>query len=152
MKPMLEEMEKKEPSLFTKATNIANGILNRLKKAFDIHSPSRKTRAIFRNVMKGSELGVEDEEKNLYKQTEQIAKNVQSEFENIKPNTDFIDNIRSSSNSGNISGYTLNNGNYLDIDYEKLSKAFLKALNTCKLSLDRDGFIKFIQNVIYEVM
>lgn len=52
MKPMLEEMEKSEPSLFTKAQGIADGILNRLRKAFDIHSPSRKTRAIFKNVMK----------------------------------------------------------------------------------------------------
>lgn len=52
MKPMLEEMKKSEPSLFTKAQGIADGILNRLRKAFDIHSPSRKTRAIFKNVMK----------------------------------------------------------------------------------------------------
>lgn len=52
MKPMLEEMKKSEPSLFTKAKGIADGILNRLRKAFDIHSPSRKTRAIFKNVMK----------------------------------------------------------------------------------------------------
>lgn len=52
MKPMLEEMEKSEPSLFTKAKGIADGILNRLRKAFDVHSPSRKTRAIFKNVMK----------------------------------------------------------------------------------------------------
>lgn len=52
MKPMLEEMQKSEPSLFAKASSIANGILSRLKSAFDIHSPSRKTRAIFKNVMK----------------------------------------------------------------------------------------------------
>lgn len=52
MSPMLTEMEKKEPSLYTKAANIANGILSRLRKAFDIHSPSRKTKEIFKNVMK----------------------------------------------------------------------------------------------------
>lgn len=52
MQPMLDEMEKKEPSLFAKASGIANGVLSRLKKAFDIHSPSRKTREIFENVMK----------------------------------------------------------------------------------------------------
>ena len=40
MSPMLTEMENKEPSLFAKASGIANGILSRLKKAFDIHSPS----------------------------------------------------------------------------------------------------------------
>lgn len=52
MKPMLEEMQNSEPGLFAKASSIANGILSRLKSAFDIHSPSRKTRAIFKNVMK----------------------------------------------------------------------------------------------------
>ncbi len=52
MQPMLEEMEKKEPSLYAKAKGIADGILSRLKKAFDIHSPSRKTRELFKNVMK----------------------------------------------------------------------------------------------------
>lgn len=52
MTPMLEEMENKEPSLYSKATGIAEGILSRLNKAFDIHSPSRKTKEIFKNVMK----------------------------------------------------------------------------------------------------
>ena len=52
MSPMLTEMQKKEPSLFAKASDIANGILSRLKKSFDIHSPSRKTKEIFKNVMK----------------------------------------------------------------------------------------------------
>lgn len=52
MSPMLEEMKNAEPTLWAKASNIANGVLNRLKKSFDIHSPSRKTREIFKNVMK----------------------------------------------------------------------------------------------------
>ena len=38
------------------------------------------------------------------------------------------------------------------IDYEKLFKMFLKALNSCKLKLDRDGFIKFIDDHIWEAM
>lgn len=52
MEGMLNGMKDEEPLLFAKAQGIANGILNRLIKAFDIHSPSRKTRAIFKNVMK----------------------------------------------------------------------------------------------------
>lgn len=52
MSPMLTEMQNKEPSLFAKASSIANGILSRLKKSFDIHSPSKKTKEIFKNVMK----------------------------------------------------------------------------------------------------
>ena len=80
MTPMLDEMKNKEPSLFSKATSIANGILSRLKKAFDIHSPSKKTRAIFKNVMLGAEVGLKDEEKNLNKQIDAISKNALDSF------------------------------------------------------------------------
>ena len=66
MEPMLTEMQSKEPTLFAKAQGIADGILSRLKKSFDIHSPSRETRKIFKMVMLGSEKGLEDEEKNIY--------------------------------------------------------------------------------------
>lgn len=76
MSPMLTEMENKEPSLFAKASGIANGIISRLKKSFDIHSPSKKTKSIFKNVMKGAELGLANEEKNIYKQTDNIAKQI----------------------------------------------------------------------------
>lgn len=80
MTPMLEEMKNKEPSLFSKATSIANGILSRLKKAFDIHSPSKKTRAIFKNVMLGAELGLKDEERSLNKQIDEISKKALDSF------------------------------------------------------------------------
>ena len=80
MNPMLEEMEKKEPSLFSKATSIANGILSRLRKAFDEHSPSKKTRKIFNNLMLGSELGIEDERRNLNEEVDKISKEVLKNF------------------------------------------------------------------------
>ena len=80
MTPMLEEMEKKEPSLFSKATSIANGILSRLKKAFDEHSPSKETRKIFKNLMLGSELGIEDERKNLNDEVDKISKETLKNF------------------------------------------------------------------------
>lgn len=149
MSPMLDEMKKSEPSLYSKASGIANGILSRLQKSFDIHSPSRKTRAIFKNVMKGSELGLEDEEKNLYKQTKNIAENVQSNLENINPNIDISDMNYSPTKTLNTSNQDLYN---IELDYEKLAKAFLKALTSCKLSIDQEGFVKFVQNIIYEVI
>lgn len=86
MSPMLEEMKKSEPTLWSKATSIADGIISRLKKAFDIHSPSRETRDIFQNVMKGAELGLEDEERALNKQINEIAQKMKTRFENINPN------------------------------------------------------------------
>lgn len=80
MEPMLTEMENKEPSLFAKASNIANGILSRLKKSFDIHSPSKKTKKIFEYVMEGAEIGLDKKEKSLYKDIDRIARGVLRRF------------------------------------------------------------------------
>ena len=80
MEPMLTEMENKEPSLFAKASSIAGGILSRLKKAFDIHSPSKKTRKIFEYVMEGAEVGLDKKEKSLYKDIDRIAEGVLKRF------------------------------------------------------------------------
>lgn len=90
MTPMLEEMQNKEPSLFAKATGIADGILTRLKKAFDIHSPSRETRKIFENVMKGAELGLDDEEYALNKKIEDMTEKMKTDFSNVVPNMSQI--------------------------------------------------------------
>ncbi len=76
MTPMLDEMEKKEPSLFAKATGIADGILKRLRVAFDEHSPSRKTRKIFNFAMEGAEIGIKEKEQSLYKQIGNMSANV----------------------------------------------------------------------------
>lgn len=143
MSPMLTEMQNKEPSLFAKASSIANGILSRLRKAFDIHSPSRKTKEIFKNVMKGMEKGIEAEEDNLYKQTEEVANNVLDSLDGITPNV----NIDSSHNNSGINA---------NVDYNKLFnilyEAFIKALNSCKLTLDEAGFAKLVKNELYEVI
>ena len=81
MDPMLTEMENKQPALFSKATSIADGILSRLKKSFDIHSPSRETRSIFKNVMLGAEKGLDDERKRLNTQIQGIAKDSLGTFD-----------------------------------------------------------------------
>ncbi len=90
MQGMLNGMKDNEPTLFAKATSIANGILSRLKKSFDIHSPSRETRDIFQNVMKGAELGLEDEENRLNKEIDRIAENMKYDFSNMLPNMQGI--------------------------------------------------------------
>lgn len=76
LSPMLTAMNNAAPGLFSTAANIASGILTRLRRSFDIHSPSRKTRAIFQNVMEGAELGLSDRTEALYGQTEDIASGV----------------------------------------------------------------------------
>ena len=85
MSPMLEAMQNAEPSLFAKATGIANGILSRLRTAFDIHSPSRKTRKIFNQVMQGGLLGFDDEKNNLLSQVDSLSKDISNKFAAIEP-------------------------------------------------------------------
>lgn len=89
MAPMLTEMEKKEPSLYAKAKGIADGILKRLNQSFDIHSPSRKTKKIFKYVMLGGIEGLKDEEKNLYKRINSIAGQSNKLFEKMKATVDY---------------------------------------------------------------
>lgn len=83
MAPMLTEMEKKEPSLFEKANGIASGILGRLKKAFDINSPSKKVKKIFESVMEGAEVGLDNKKSKLLNQTEEIATDVIHTFSDV---------------------------------------------------------------------
>ena len=90
MSPMLEEMKNSEPALFAKASGIANGVLSRLKSSFDIHSPSRETRKIFENVMKGAEIGLDDEERNLYSKVNEIANKMKIKLADITPNMGAI--------------------------------------------------------------
>ena len=83
LSPMFDEMNKKEPVLFAKATSIANGILGKLRKAFDIHSPSRKVRAIFNQVMEGAEKGLEDDTPKLLGQATSISNEFLDRLKNI---------------------------------------------------------------------
>lgn len=73
MEGMLQGLEDREPALYAKADNIANNIINKLRSAFDIHSPSRVTRKIFTQVIQGGEVGIEKESPKLYETAEDTA-------------------------------------------------------------------------------
>lgn len=147
MSPMLEEMKNSEPSLYSKATGIANGILSRLKKSFDIHSPSRKTRQIMKFAMQPMEEEMEEGKKELFKQADEIGEGIVDKLSDIEGNVNINSDIKKTSSKSSFSQ---------DIDYNKmfeiLYNAFLKALNSCKLTLDEDGFAKIVRNELYEVL
>ena len=84
MDPMLDEMEKAEPGLFAKAKGIADGIITRLRTAFDEHSPSRKTRKITRFAMQPMEEEMEKSKKELFKQADEIGEGITDRLSNIK--------------------------------------------------------------------
>lgn len=86
------------------------------------------------------EKGIEAEEDNLYKQTEDVAENVLDSLNGINPNV-------------KLNANTLRNINFETlINYNKMAEAFLNALNKCKLTLDEDGFARLVKNELYEVI
>lgn len=126
MKPMLEEMENSEPSLFAKASNIANGILTRLKKSFDIHSPSKETRNIFKNVMKGAELGLEDETKSLYKEIDTISSGLLNRLKGVPLQTNGTGALNNNIINGTRTIFTTPQivFNVQELDEAKLEQCF----------------------------
>lgn len=86
------------------------------------------------------EKGIEAEEDNLYKQTEEVAENVLDSLNGIKSNVKVNTNIPNVGNS------------QVEINYNKMADAFLNALNKCKLTLDEDGFARLVKNELYEVI
>ena len=179
MQPMLEEMEKKEPSLFAKAKGIADGILGRLKKAFDINSPSRKTRAIFNSVMEGAEKGIEDKEEYLYEMTDGVANHVLKSFNGIKKEDYFykMDMIGLNKLGNDVqklrmnwkleklqeNGWRNSLGNYNrvalseqkdNLDIDKLTYAFKSAIKdmTGKVILDDEKMGKFVIEKVEEAI
>ena len=150
MTPMLEEMEKKEPSLFSKATSIANGILNRLRKAFDEHSPSKETRSIFRYVMQGAELGLEDEKPNLYSKIDSLAKGTLDKMKNTleinSPSKKFKDEVGKNIALGVIEGVDSQKKNAKK-SAEKLASLYISAAKEKISSLKESNKITEAQEI-----
>lgn len=141
MSPMLDEMNKKQPTLFAKATTIANGILTRLRKAFDEHSPSRETRQIMQYVMQPMEEEMEKGKKELFKQADEIGDGI----------TDRLENIDGEVNLSSRSGTNINQSNF-GIDYNKMAQSIASALTNCKFTLDEDGFARIVKDELYKVV
>ena len=69
----LKGLKEKEPTLYAKATSIANGVIARMNKALEINSPSRVTRRMFQGVDEGAIYGLKDKEQELYSQGEKLG-------------------------------------------------------------------------------
>lgn len=69
----IQGCEEKKDSLFNKAIELADGFLGTFNRIFDIHSPSRRFRKMFRQNFEGAELGSDDEKSKLFKQADDIG-------------------------------------------------------------------------------
>lgn len=90
MQGMLKGLEEEEPSLYSKASSIAGGIISQLNTVLGINSPSKVTRKMFRYVMEGGEKGLEDETPSLLKQTAGVAESVTKGFQKVKFNASAL--------------------------------------------------------------
>lgn len=79
MRGMTKEMEDREPSLFKKAWNIANGILSNLRRAFDIRSPSHKMQEITEQLFAGAEKPMQEAARKLPAEMGKVAQSVLDE-------------------------------------------------------------------------
>lgn len=73
MDGMLEGMEEKEPDLYAKASGVAGSFINLIRDVFDIHSPSRVMKKMFKSVLQGGEVGLDVETPNFLKKARDMA-------------------------------------------------------------------------------
>lgn len=81
MSPMLDEMEKEEPKLYTKASSIGQGIIASLKRALQEHSPSKATRKLAKYFWMGYEEETDQYEPRLYHQADEVGRSLVEAFE-----------------------------------------------------------------------
>lgn len=89
MEGMLGGLESQEPSLFAKASSIAGGVINRIKKIFQIASPSRVMKKIFSQLIQGGEVGTDQEKPKLLRKTDSLANNIINRFGGMAKSIDF---------------------------------------------------------------
>lgn len=73
MQGALDGLNEMGSTLYYKAEELAGGFINRFKKMFDIHSPSRVFKKIFKYTIEGGVSGAVDEAPKLYKQADDIS-------------------------------------------------------------------------------
>lgn len=73
MQGMINGIKERSPELYASASSVADNILAIFKKKWDIHSPSKVFRKIFKYTLEGGENGLKDEAPKLYKQADDVA-------------------------------------------------------------------------------
>ena len=104
----------------------------------------KETEKLAINFLKGVPIGIKKEKANTLKSMSEVSEELLDEFDlNVKDN--LTNNLPKKVTQSD-------NGNILEINYEKLSNAIVNSLNKCKLTIDGDGFAKIVQDEIYKVV
>lgn len=144
MEGMLQGLSDREPALYAKADSIANNIINKLRRAFDIHSPSRVTRKIFTQVIQGGEIGIEKEAPKLYEKAEDTASLFTDRMKSSVSAADLISRLQNAVYSSNFSLQTAASARVEHIISKENSAAYqpptgLTAQGTIENHLHIDG-------------
>lgn len=81
MQGALDGLKEKESELFYKASNVADGFINKIKEKFDIHSPSKVMKRIFEYAIQGGIIGVDEEAPGLISSAGEVADDFIKEFD-----------------------------------------------------------------------
>lgn len=91
---LLSGIRSKWEALTSWVTNAAHNLTNKLKSAFDIHSPSKVWAGIGNYLVQGLNVGMEDEQSNVLKEAQTIAQNTTDALSsNLSPKMDFTTNF-----------------------------------------------------------
>ncbi len=114
MSGMLSGMKQKSPSLFAQAKGIADGVIGKLNKIFQIRSPSRVMKKIFGYVVEGGVVGLKDKQNELYSQIDRISKKVIGRFDidDISTKLQNTVSLETGRISTNLSTTALNNTSF----------------------------------------
>ena len=96
----IDGCEEKKDSLFSKAIELANGFIGTFNRIFDIHSPSRRFRKMFRQNFEGAELGTDDEKSKLFRQADNVAETYTKRMKVGLDKSDFIEKMRAGIDHG----------------------------------------------------
>ena len=81
MKGMIAGMDSMKSSAVGKARDIADAIIAEMQRALDIHSPSRVMKNLIgKNIIKGVEVGIDEEKANLLKKLKGVVGMVSDEM------------------------------------------------------------------------
>lgn len=86
MQGMIDGIKEKSGELFEKASQIAGGFIDTIRKKFDSHSPSRVMKKVFRDVMDGGVIGTQEKEGELSDEAESAAASFLEPFEDLPSN------------------------------------------------------------------